>query len=153
MIHLSLYDPAGISYWNRNLPHCWVWSSAVPDCPVACSWKTLGWQTSRWTPSSPPCYHSRSSCGLQGDGEDMLSLSSTNRFWWCGRKEGNQRVLTRSSEGDAEVCDGQQLRCVDAISSQQLHKISWFCTTRHGPLWSIIQCITVNWLGRVCQRL
>lgn len=87
MTHLSLSDPAGLSYWNRNLPHCWVWSSAVPDCPVVCSWKTLGWQTSRWTPSSPPCYHSRSSCGLQGDGEEMLSLSSVNGVWWCGRKE------------------------------------------------------------------
>lgn len=78
MIHLSLYDPAGISCWSRNPPHCWVWSSAVPGCPVAGNWKTLGWQTSRWTPSSPPCYHSRSSCELQEGEDETVSLGLHN---------------------------------------------------------------------------
>lgn len=41
-----------------------------------------------------------------------------------GDKMGIGFALTRSGEGDAEVCDGQQLRRVDAVSSQQLHKIS-----------------------------
>lgn len=40
------------------------------------------------------------------------------------REEAGQRGLTGSSEGDAEVRDGQQLRRVDAASSQQLHEIS-----------------------------
>lgn len=39
-------------------------------------------------------------------------------------KEGDECVLTGASEGDAEVRDGQQLRRVDAASSQQLDKIS-----------------------------
>lgn len=28
-----------------------------------------------------------------------------------------QQTLTGAGKGDAEVCDGEQLRCVDAISS------------------------------------
>lgn len=52
-----------------------------------------------------------------------------------GREQaGVGRQLTGAGEGDAEVCDGQQLRRVDAVSSQQLHKISRFCTTGSGAL-------------------
>lgn len=69
-------------------------------------------------------------------------------------KDGERCVLTGSSEGDAEVCDWQQLRCVDAISSQQLHKITCFYTTRPGPLWKNMASsepgvVTVHWLRRI----
>lgn len=47
---------------------------------------------------------------------------------------GNRRLLTGSGERDAEVCDGEQLRRVDAVSSQQLHKIPRFYTSGHRPL-------------------
>lgn len=154
MIHLFLNEPAGISYWSRNLPHCWPWSSAVPGCPTACSWKTLDWQTSHWTPSSPPCYHNRSSCELQQGKKTRIigcEFKQQGLMMW---KEGEQCVLTRSSEGDAEVCDWQQLRRVNAISSQQLHKITCFCTTRPGPLWKNMalsgsSIVTVHRLGRI----
>lgn len=49
-------------------------------------------------------------------------------------RRSSSRVLTGSDKRDAEVRDGQQLRCVDAISSQQLHVISRFSATRRGPL-------------------
>lgn len=74
LIHLSLYNPAGISCWNRNLPHCWVWSSGAPGCPVAGSWTTRGWRRPRWTPSSPRCYRSQPSCELQEGGEEIAKV-------------------------------------------------------------------------------
>jgi len=46
----------------------------------------------------------------------------------------DRRVLTGSGEGDAEVRDRQQLRRVDAASSQQLHEIPGFCAAGRGPL-------------------
>lgn len=171
MIHLLLNEHVGISYWSRNLPHCWLWLSAAPGCPVACSWKTLDWQTSHWTPSSPPCYHSRPSCELQWKKRRNIGckFKQLGLMKWKG---GEQCVLTGSSEGDAEVCDWQQLRWVDAISSQQLHKITCFCTTKPGPLRKLKHCfitclkyciiriqysdihfITVHWLGRIYQHV
>lgn len=96
MIHLSLNDPAGISCWSRNPPHCSVWSSALPGCPVAGSWKTLGWQTSRWKPSSPPCYHSRSSCELRGGRRQ----NSQSRFaWWESKGERRREIISVHSLG------------------------------------------------------
>lgn len=83
-IYLSHSHPVGISYWNKNLPHYWVWSSEVPGCPVAGSWKTPGWRTCRWRPCVPRCYRSRPSCGLQR-GSETFSLGSSTLWAW-GRR-------------------------------------------------------------------
>lgn len=53
---------------------------------------------------------------------------------WGTRRDGEQRQLTWSGEGDAKVCDGQQLGGIDPIPSQQLHKIPRFCTRWSGSL-------------------
>lgn len=92
-----------LSYWNRNPRRCWVWLSVVPGCPVAGNWKTLGWQTSHWTPSSPPCCHSRSSCGLQAEEKETLRIRSTS---WFVEQKGTER---------RSVCThwGQWKRCID----------------------------------------
>lgn len=93
-----LMVPASISYWNRNLPRCWVWWSAAPGCPVACSWKTPGWQTSRWTPSSPPYFHSRSSCELRGGEEGGEGIKqNTNVRCQVNNWRGNPDETRRGS--------------------------------------------------------
>lgn len=149
MIHLCCFCFSWISHWNRNLPHCWPWCSGVPGCPIACSWKTLDWQTSHLTPFGPPCYHSRSSCGLQGERTERkyYSCTPTPQIPYGVRVH----ALTGTSEGVAEVYDRHQLGRVNATSSQQLHKISWFWTSAHGPLWTSTHAFNTEYSNK--QRL
>lgn len=174
MIHLSLHDPVGISYWNRNLPHCWVWSSAAPGCPVACSWKTLGWQTCRWTPSSPPCCRSRPSCELQPrKRRDIGCTFKDSRVWWC-EKGGRRAVCTHWVQW--RRCRGlwwaaaSTYRChfLPATAQNLLILHNQAGTSVGIKTWlynmlqilsinrtqcSDIQSITVHWLGRICQHV
>lgn len=157
------YCPVGISCWSRNLPHCWVWSSEVPGCPVAGSWKTLGWQTSRWTPSSPLCYHNQSSCELREDVEkwQVLVQPAVLReeqggkeimctHWDQWRKcRGLWRAAASTCQWHFLPATAQNLQILHIPAWTSVGTRTWLFNTWHilyfeRGQWSDIQFITVN---------